>query len=307
MKHLAKTLMIAAAPLAAAAQAADPVPYLDPVAHTTNTCETYTLYTGQRTLSTGWYVVAGNITNDTRIEVSGDVHIILADGCTLSTGGVKAAPGGSLTIWGQTEGSGTLIADGRFTYNPGIECTDASVTINGGTVNATGNRWTAGIGGYFEEFSGSGHWSIGDPTPYPGGTVTVNGGTVNATGGQGAAGIGGSSLGAGGPVTITGGTVVAKAGGYVSDHGGDPAQAIGRGQGSADSGDLIIPGMKVYASEDATEPVAAGDRRMAACRGRWAKLAVCDPHAFTAGVDNGDTHSVRCAYCGASKSGSVVG
>ena len=37
MKHIAK-LMIAAAALAAAAQAADPVPYLDPVAHTTNTC-----------------------------------------------------------------------------------------------------------------------------------------------------------------------------------------------------------------------------------------------------------------------------
>ena len=264
-----------------------PVPYLDPTTHSTNTCDTYTPYTGQTTLTSGWYVVTGDITNDTRIAVSGDVHIILADGCTLSTGGVKAAPGGSLTIWGQTEGSGTLIADGRITWYPGIECTDASVTINGGTVNATGNQWTAGIGGYFEEFSGSGPWSIGDPTPYPGGTVTVNGGTVNATGGEGAAGIGGSLLGAGGPVTITGGTVVARAGDH-SDWYNDQAtaQAIGRGQGSADSGDLIIPGMKVYASEDATEPVAAGDR-MDACHSPRAKLAPCAPHAVAS-----------CQWCG---------
>ena len=264
-----------------------PVPYLDPTTHSTNTCDTYTPYTGQTTLTSGWYVVTGDITNDTRIAVSGDVHIILADGCTLSTGGVKAAPGGSLTIWGQTEGSGTLIADGRITWYPGIECTDASVTVNGGTVNATGNQWTAGIGGYFEEFSGSGPWSIGDPTPYPGGTVTINGGTVNATGGQGAAGIGGSLLGAGGPVTITGGTVVARAGDH-SDWYNDQAtaQAIGRGQGSADSGDLIIPGMKVYASEDATEPVAAGDR-MDACHSPRAKLAPCAPHAVAS-----------CQWCG---------
>ena len=47
-----------------------PVPYLDPVAHTTNNCETYAFYAGQTALDSGWYVVAGAVTNDARIVVS---------------------------------------------------------------------------------------------------------------------------------------------------------------------------------------------------------------------------------------------
>ena len=33
--------------------------------------------------STAWYVVNGEVTISDRITVSGDVHLILADGCTL--------------------------------------------------------------------------------------------------------------------------------------------------------------------------------------------------------------------------------
>ena len=197
------------------------VPYVDASGAAQTPVTEYTPVTASTTWTTGWYVVDANTTISTRIEISGDVHIILTDGCTLSTGGVKVAPGGSLTIWGQTEGSGTLIADGRHTFAPGIECTDASVTINGGTVTANGDSSGAGIGG------GNG----------AGGTVTINGGAVTAKGEDGAAGIGGGYVGSGGEITITGGTVTASC--------FDGGQAIGHGTDSGESGILSIPGMKV--------------------------------------------------------------
>ena len=84
-----------------------PVPYLDPVNHTTNLCSSYTPYTDQTTLTSGWYVVSGDITNDTRIAVSGDVNLILKDDASLTaTAGVNVNVDGtitnSLTIWGQS-------------------------------------------------------------------------------------------------------------------------------------------------------------------------------------------------------------
>ena len=236
-----------------------PVLYYDPVGGTNAVCSVYTPYAGETTLASGWWVVAGARTTDARIAVSGDVHLILRDGASLTAAkgidvGADGANTNSLTIWAQSDGDGmgALAASGGYSY--------------------------AGIGG-------GGNYGAG-------GTVTVNGGTVVAEGGEeGGAGIGGGLWGDGCTVAINGGTVVAagRAAGNV---------AIGHGAAGSVNGDLVFPGMKVYAAEGG-DPVAAADR-MAACRGRWAKLAVCDPHAFTAGVDNGDTHSVRCAYCGAS-------
>ncbi|MBQ6246991.1 MAG: SUMF1/EgtB/PvdO family nonheme iron enzyme, partial [Kiritimatiellae bacterium] len=155
-----------------------------------------------------------------------------------------------------------------------------TITINGGVVTATGSTGSAGIGGGGGSFGGAG------------GTVTVNGGVVTATGGDGAAGIGGGlgvfvdEGGAGGTLTIIGGTVTAIAGKKDNFAQGTAPQAIGQGQQATNEGSLDFTGMKVYASEDATEPVAAGDR-MAACRGGWAKLTVCAPHAVAS-----------CQWCG---------
>lgn len=80
------------------------------------------------------------------------------------------------------EGTGKLTAQGAEHW-PGIGINQASeasskITINGGTVTATGGDNTAGIGAS----NGSGGYQ---------GTITINGGTVTATEGSNAYGIGG--------------------------------------------------------------------------------------------------------------------
>ena len=85
--------------------------------------------------------------------------------------------------------------------------------------------------------------------------------------------------GNGGAITINGGTVTAIA--------GTDAQAIYHGSSGDNTGSLDIDGMRVFASADATEPVAAA-QRVGVCRSGWAKLEVC-PHGSDSGV---------CPWCG---------
>ncbi|MBS5483182.1 MAG: hypothetical protein KHX88_08030, partial [Firmicutes bacterium] len=120
----------------------------------------------------GWYVVSGNVTIGSRVTVTGNVNLILTDGCHLTVnGGIEVEEGNSLTIYEQSEGTGKLTA-----------------TAQRGTLNA-------GIGGNGSSDSGE-----------TGGAIIIHGGKVTATGNNGA-GIGGSSGSAGGTVTIFGGTV----------------------------------------------------------------------------------------------------
>ena len=112
---------------------------------------TATVVTDQTTWSNGWYVVNSDTTINTRVTVTGHVHLILADGCKLTASkGIEVSEGDSLTIYGQTNGSGALEATGE-SYNAGIGGSfrnenSGTVTIHGGTVNATSNSG-AGIGG----------------------------------------------------------------------------------------------------------------------------------------------------------------
>ena len=75
-----------------------------------------------------------------------------------------------------------------------IIATAAMITISGGTVDATGGKSGAGIGGGID---GSG------------GLITISGGTVNAVSKALGAGIGGGKEGYGGIIKILGGTVYA--------------------------------------------------------------------------------------------------
>ncbi len=192
----------------------------------------------------------------------------ITDGTVTATGGMhgtgigngQGGKGGTITISG-----GTVTATSSGDVCVGIG--SGTVTISSGTVTATGGEYGAGISGN---------------------TVAISGGTVTATGGEYGAGISSVLMGNGGTVTITGGSVTAIAGTY--------GQAIAHGQSSDDSGSLTIDGMKVYASEEATEPVAAADR-IDSCRGSWAKLTPCEPHNDYY-VDNGETHTAVCAWCG---------
>jgi uncharacterized repeat protein (TIGR02543 family) len=152
-----------------------------------------------------------------------------------------------------------------------------TITITGGTVNATGaaggNTYWAGAAG----IGGGGDWTTQQPdagrgnmgtivisggvvnayghpsnTNYPAGpgigggcfaqnttgSITITGGTVTAVGGESSAGIGGGQAGNGGHITITGGTVIAK--------GGESGAGIGGGS-SGSGGVTTISGGTVFA------------------------------------------------------------
>ena len=180
----------------------------------------------------GWYVVNSNVTIDNRVTVSGEVHLILADGASLTANrGINVAERNSFSVYAQSVGEnmGTLTANGGEDYSTagiGSEVGDSggTITINGGNVTATGGQDAAGIGGSQD---GSG------------GTITINGGTVKATGGNAAAGIGGGYEASGGTITIHGGTVEAI--------GGTFAAGIGGGTRSS-GGNITISGGSVTAS-----------------------------------------------------------
>ena len=178
----------------------------------------------QKSLSSGWYMVEGEMTT-ADLNVQGEVNIILANGASLTAdGGVRVTEGNTLNIFCQREATGKLIANGSKLCAGigGYGGAGGTVTINGGEVTATGGEWGAGIGGGHQGAGGTVTINGGTVTAKggycgagiggcfgDGGTVTINGGVVTATGGYGGAGVGGGVDGSGGEVTINGGTVTA--------------------------------------------------------------------------------------------------
>ena len=66
---------------------ADNVTYLD-ANGTEQTVSDYTTLTGnETTLTAGWYLVDSDITIDHTLNISGEVHLILADGAKLTVNG----------------------------------------------------------------------------------------------------------------------------------------------------------------------------------------------------------------------------
>ena len=211
--------------------------------------------------SDGWYVVNRNVTIDELVTVTGNVHLILADGTTLTVdNGINVAEGKSFSVYAQSDDEakmGTLTATGgqdAAGIGGGKGGSGGTITIHGGNVTATGGDFAAGIGG--------GGWNGS------GGTITIHGGKVTATGGSYAAGIGGGYSGSGGTVTIHGGSVTATGGGSgagigsgkdgsggtitihsgnVTATGGHDAAGIGGGY-FASGGTITIHGGKVTAT-----------------------------------------------------------
>lgn len=61
---------------------------------TTGTTELNDITTG------GWYIVRGTVEISSRVTVTGNVHLILANGCDLTVnGGINVGEGNSLTIY----------------------------------------------------------------------------------------------------------------------------------------------------------------------------------------------------------------
>ena len=237
------------------------------------------------TLNSGWYVVKDNVTADSRITVSGTVHLILADGYTLTASkGIGVSPGNSLTIYGQSAGTGTLTATGKEGTNYGSagiggtgSANGGTITINGGTINATG-----GTSGYY---GGAG---IGGGGGYSGGDITINGGTVHATGGTtiySGAGIGGGGMGSADNITINGGTVTAIGGVAFSVR------------------PTVNTGLKTSAgaSESALTSVVIADLTDATYTGNKAvKTEICTTHeSDTVVYKDADHHALICKWCSA--------
>ena len=180
--------------------------------------------------SPGWYCSWDWKAYGRRITInSGTVNLILLDGDVLSLEkGIYVRSGATLNIYGQTEGSGKIIA-GADEYYAAIGGNDeklhGEINIHGGTIEATGGKYGAGIG-------------TGDETDEGSEPITILGGTVTAKGGTDAAGIGGGNEGRGAIIRIYGGDITAR--------GGENGSGIGAGD---DRGPIRIDigGGKVYA------------------------------------------------------------
>ena len=187
--------------------------------------------------------LGSDITGSTQLTVIGEktldlnghnLTITIANDNNPSTGsnGILLATGGTLTIKDSQPGMNKLVVTNLDTSssidgtNAGINSGDGEIIIESGTVEATGGRNGAGIGGGKNATGtvtiiggtvtgtggtngagiGSGSCIDIDDGATTAGTVTIIGGTVTGTGGYDGAGIGGGSLGVG-IVNIEGGTV----------------------------------------------------------------------------------------------------
>ena len=187
------------------------------------------------------------------ITCKGDATIILTDGTTNKvTGfnneypGIYVPMGSTLTIKGGTEGTGKLIA-GSNGFAAGIGAglnhkSCGNIIIQGGTIEATGDLYAAGIGGAYVSTCGD---------------IEITGGNITAKGGVGAAGIGGGRGANCGAINISGGTIIAT--------GGEDAAGIGGGgpiDNSTHCGSITITSdvtsVKATKGNEATYSIGAG-------------------------------------------------
>ena len=129
------------------------------------------------TLNRGWYLISGEFSYDSNITFNGgdgDVHIILADGANLTLSGINI-PNCSLNIYGQYNGTGSLVVNGRINTNNltinGGNITTGDIVVGGGNIIIGGGRITA------SNFYGG--VSIADGYVYTDGTATYSGTLTN--------------------------------------------------------------------------------------------------------------------------------
>ncbi|WP_274519420.1 beta strand repeat-containing protein [Lactococcus reticulitermitis] len=204
---------------------------------------------GEATLTSGYYELQGNFTNNGRLTISGDVHLILNDDANVTiSGGIECGSDNYLTIEGNVgrltaiarSGTGAAGIGGNEYDKGGI------ITINGGKITAEGARFGAGIGGGNR---GSG------------GNITINGGEVTALAGDSipgylgmtlgnGAGIGGGANGSNDSITINGGVITARGGVLGADIGGG---------GAGSGGTILINGGTVTSAGGDKKNIGSGD------------------------------------------------
>ena len=254
------------------ASAADSVTYIDrywdesqkTVVSTTKSVSDYTVITSTETFYTGWCVLKSSVVFSSTVYFR-DAHLILVDEATFTAPkisfsfGIEENSTSTLTVYGQTRGTGKIILTPRDGYALNIP-EKAHLILNGGGIGATAGLYGAGIGG--------------DNVSTKLGKLTVNGGVITAKGGERGAGIGGGSnklekhldvtindgdvtaiggkyapgifTGSGAKVTINGGIVAATGGEKGAGIGSrSTTQQSGNGE---DAGDVIINGGQVTAT-----------------------------------------------------------
>lgn len=169
--------------------------------------------------SNSTYVVNEDVTITERIEISGNVSLILCDGKTLTAKrGITVGENKTLTIFAQSGGTGTLIASAlnekddnnnniyvgaaiggthsvEFDVPQTIYC--GRINIHGGQITADASNQTITPSSGLPSSDGGVSAGIGGSFLY-GGTVAIYGGTVNAIGCENGHGIG-SGLGSSDP------------------------------------------------------------------------------------------------------------
>ena len=187
-----------------------------PAAAATVNVETWIELTDAAAVTTNVIVLDADITapaGDRLVVSAGTVITVDLNGHELSItdpgfseAAVHVPVGATLTI--NATGGGTLNAAGGA-FGAGIggdeKGSSGTVTINGDDIAANGTNDGAGVGGG-EEGSG--------------GALTVSGGTITATGSFDGAGIGGGQFGDGGVVTVNGGSITALGGAFAAGIGG---------------------------------------------------------------------------------------
>ena len=174
------------------------------------------------------------------ITCEGNATIILKDGSTNTVKafhedypGIRVVSGKTLTIKGETAGTGELIAEAcAYSSSPNLNrgagigggyfLSCGNISIQGGIITAVAYDRAAGIG------SGPQSGCSG---------ITISGGIVNATGGKRAAGIGTGSGGKCNDITIT--TGVTK---VTATKGSDAINSIGAGYLESKCGTVTIGG-----------------------------------------------------------------
>ena len=225
------------------------------------TIDTYTTITSNTIQwNNGWYVAQGEVTIGTdddpqRVTVTGDVHLILTDGCTLTVnGGIQLEAGNSLTIYGQSDGADTM---GKLTASITSENTDLYNAAIGGNTGETGGTLTV-CGGAVEATVTVIDVSQSDPD-----TSQGNNNGSFAGDSYGAA-IGGSFGGSSGNITISGGTVTAIVSSQTApyaDPDADPKYSAGIGSSdhSIGGGTITISGGTVFAQSPDGAGIGSGE------------------------------------------------
>ncbi len=227
-------------------------------------------------LNSGWYVLNSSFSYGERIVISGDVHLILKDGCTLTAEqGIRINTNATLSIYAQSEEEATmgkLVAiethHDKAAIGGNKNWEAGRLFIHGGEIEAKcndGSKYAAGIGGGYGDGSGMKEITIysgkvtaqgaeygagiggGKNNNHPG-TINIYGGDIKANGGKGGAGIGGGKNRGNWPVNIYDGTVVAEGKGEINGIQGWGSAAIGGGDEGDQTGRISIYGGTVTAN-----------------------------------------------------------